>query len=153
MADKEVRNHQQGFTLLEVIIAVLVLSVGLLGIAGLQLKALQGAHLAYQRTVASLAAQDARERVWYKLAARIENEADTVCPPEEDLTAITEDGSDWHDQWEPYLRGLATDAIQSQPDCSFKVTVDWTENRFQGEGDVSTLTYEFTLPVLEEEGA
>jgi len=153
MADKEVRSHQQGFTLLEVIIAVLVLSVGLLGIAGLQLKALQGAHLAHQRTVASLAAQDARERVWYELAARIEDEAEAICPPEGDLPTITAVGSEWHDQWEPYLPGLATDAIQSQPDCSFEVTVDWTENRFQGEGDVSRLTYEFTLPVLEEEGA
>ncbi|MGM0915624.1 MAG: type IV pilus modification protein PilV [Pseudomonadota bacterium] len=153
MAGRDVRRHEQGFTLLEVIIAVLVLSVGLLGIAGLQLKALQGAHLAHQRTVASLAAQDARERVWYELAARIESEADTVCPPEEDLTTITAVGSEWHDHWEPYLPGLVTDAIEPQPDCSFEITVDWTENRFQNEGDVSRLTYEFTLPVLEEEGA
>jgi type IV pilus assembly protein PilV len=53
----------RGFTLLEVLIAVLLLSVGLLGIAGLQLLSKQSNFEALQRTTASMLAQDIIERM------------------------------------------------------------------------------------------
>ncbi len=57
-----------GFTLLEVLVALLVLSVGTLGCVALQLNALQATHSAYQRSLASLIAADAGERLWQGLA-------------------------------------------------------------------------------------
>ncbi len=57
-----------GFTLIEALVALLVLSIGLLGVAAMQLEALQGAHAAYQRSIASLAAQDVQERLWAEVA-------------------------------------------------------------------------------------
>ncbi len=68
---KRQRNSgsQSGFTLIEALVALLVLSIGMLGVAAMQLKALQGAHVAYQRSIASLAAQDAQERLWAEVAA------------------------------------------------------------------------------------
>lgn len=53
-----------GFTLLETLIALLVLSFGLLGLAGLQLKTLQSSHSSYQRGLANIIAADAVERLW-----------------------------------------------------------------------------------------
>ncbi|MCA1806114.1 MAG: type IV pilus modification protein PilV, partial [Xanthomonadaceae bacterium] len=47
-----------GFTLLEVLIALLVLSVGTLGCVALQLNALKATHSAYQRSLASLIVAD-----------------------------------------------------------------------------------------------
>lgn len=54
---------QRGVTLLEVLIAVLVLAVGLLGLAALQARALQENQGAYQRTQASILAYDMLDRM------------------------------------------------------------------------------------------
>lgn len=56
-------QHQTGVSLLEVLIAVLVLSVGLLGIAGLQTANLRNTQSAHQRTVAVLLATSMGERI------------------------------------------------------------------------------------------
>lgn len=52
------RYHYQGFSLLEVLIAIVVLSVGLLGLAGLQFSALRGNNQTYERSQAHLLAQE-----------------------------------------------------------------------------------------------
>ncbi len=49
---------QDGFTLLEVLVAIMVLSLGLLGLAGLQATSLQANHSAYLRTQASVLSYD-----------------------------------------------------------------------------------------------
>ncbi|MDT8991413.1 type IV pilus modification protein PilV [Curvibacter sp. APW13] len=46
------RRGSKGVTLIEILIAVLLLSLGLLGMAGLQIRALQGNHSAAQRSQA-----------------------------------------------------------------------------------------------------
>jgi type IV pilus assembly protein PilV len=56
-------HSQKGVSLLEVLIAVLVLSVGLLGIAGLQTANLRNTQSAHQRTVAVLLAASMSERI------------------------------------------------------------------------------------------
>lgn len=53
-----------GFTLLEILVALIVLSIGLLGVAALQLRSLQNSHASYERSIASLQARDLVERMW-----------------------------------------------------------------------------------------
>ena len=53
----------RGFTLLEVLVAVLVLSIGLLGLAGLMASSLKNSHSAYYRTQATWLAYDALDRM------------------------------------------------------------------------------------------
>ncbi|NOX26783.1 MAG: type IV pilus modification protein PilV [Gammaproteobacteria bacterium] len=57
------KKHNSGFTLLEVLIALLVLSVGLLGLASLQTRGLATGHNAYLRSQAVLLARDMAERI------------------------------------------------------------------------------------------
>jgi type IV pilus assembly protein PilV len=57
------KNLHVGFTLLEVLVAVLVLSFGLLGIAGLLLSTVQNNTIAAQRTTATFLAQDMADRI------------------------------------------------------------------------------------------
>lgn len=57
------RRGNKGFTLLEVLVAVLVLSIGLLGIAGLQVTGLRFNHSAYMRTQATLLAYELADRM------------------------------------------------------------------------------------------
>jgi type IV pilus assembly protein PilV len=57
------KRLNRGFTLLEVLVAVLVLSFGLLGIAGLLLATVQNNNVASQRTTATFLAQDMADRI------------------------------------------------------------------------------------------
>lgn len=68
IANSNVTNNK-GFTLLEVLIAVLILSIGLLGIAGLQAKGLQFNHSAYLRTQATFLAYDIADRMRANMVA------------------------------------------------------------------------------------
>ena len=54
----------KGVTLVEVLIALVVLSIGVLGAAALQLESLKAAHYSYQVTVANLIAKDIKEKLW-----------------------------------------------------------------------------------------
>ena len=60
---KNNRSAQQGFTLVEVLVALVVLSIGLLGIAALQVKAQNYSQDAYFRTQATVIAHDILERI------------------------------------------------------------------------------------------
>src|SRR5664280_455779 len=56
-------NKNSGFTLLEVLIAMLVLAVGLLGLAGLQATSLRNNQSAYNRSQATQLAYDLADRM------------------------------------------------------------------------------------------
>lgn len=53
----------RGFSLLEVLVAIVVLSIGLLGLAGLMASGLKNAHSAYHRTQATWLAYDVLDRM------------------------------------------------------------------------------------------
>lgn len=55
--------RQRGFTMLEVLIAVLVFSLGMLGLAGLLIFAIQSNHVAYLRTQATFLAHNMADRM------------------------------------------------------------------------------------------
>jgi type IV pilus assembly protein PilV len=56
-------SRQQGFTLLEVLVTVIIVAIGLLGVAGLQVAGMRSNHSAYLRTQASIAAYDLVDRM------------------------------------------------------------------------------------------
>ena len=59
----EMMRNQEGFSLIEVMIALIILSVGLLGIAGLQLTSVQGNAFSSHVTQASILAQNKLENL------------------------------------------------------------------------------------------
>lgn len=56
-------THQRGATLIEVLVAIVILSVGLLGLAGLQTISVQSNYSAYYRSQASILAADITDRM------------------------------------------------------------------------------------------
>lgn len=56
-------KHDAGFTLVEILVSVLVLGIGLLGLAGLQTTGLKSNHSANLRTQATLLAYDMADRI------------------------------------------------------------------------------------------
>lgn len=59
---------QSGFTLLEIMVAIVVLSLGLLGLAGLQAASLRNNQNAYYRGIATQQAYDMADRIRANLA-------------------------------------------------------------------------------------
>lgn len=59
----------KGFTLIEVLVALLIFAIGMLGLAGLQLKAHQSSSFAHGRTNATLAVSGLAERMRSNLTA------------------------------------------------------------------------------------
>lgn len=76
---KQFKKHSQhGFTLLEVLIALLILSIGLLGLAALQTTGLRSNQMANMRTLATQAAYDITDRMRAnELAMGVDRDPDT----------------------------------------------------------------------------
>ncbi|SFU91386.1 type IV pilus modification protein PilV [Halomonas korlensis] len=138
MAFRPLRQH--GFTLIEALVALLVLSIGLLGVAAMQLEALKSAHAAYQRSIASLAAQDAQERLWGQLA--LDGGACPTWANANDIGGV--DVTSWDASWAEYLPDFNSDeagtggsvtAVVPNNECEFSITVSWSEGRFSDEGN------------------
>ncbi len=61
--DFSCQHQHKGFTLIEVLIAIVILSIGLLGVAAMQIRALQYNHDAYLRSQITNLATDISERI------------------------------------------------------------------------------------------
>lgn len=128
------RSCARGFSLIEALVAVLVLALGLLGVAAMQLKALQSSHVSFQRTVATMAAQDAVERLWVDLGEKTLQ----ACPDADPVG--------WKSDWADHLTFRDVTAItEDLASCEYGITVGWVDDRFGAE-DVSTLEYRIKLP-------
>lgn len=91
------KGRQSGFTLLEVLVAIVVLSIGLLGLAGLMATSLRNNQSAYHRSQAVLLAYDISERMRANRPAALTNAYDitigTAAPAGTDMAAT--DIAEW----------------------------------------------------------
>lgn len=132
--------RQGGFSLIEALIALIVLSIGLLGAAALQINALHSAVSGYQSALVSVAALDAQQRVW-KLRAEA-----SACPDD-----LTDERDNWRTQWfadeiDHPLRHISeadADITIEENDCQFKVRV-----ALPAEGDETPGLFNYTFEVL-----
>ncbi|SEN23691.1 prepilin-type N-terminal cleavage/methylation domain-containing protein [Halomonas caseinilytica] len=127
-----IARSQRAFTLLEALVALLVLSVGLLGMATVQLESLRGAHAGYQRGLASLAAQDAVELLWSRLEAG-------RCP------GLGGEAARWEARWRAWIPGLRGRVEPDGDDCTYVVTLEWEASRLVDESETS-FVYTTRLP-------
>src|SRR5690554_51723 len=126
-------SQQSGFTLIEALVALLVLSIGLLGAATMQLKSLQGAQSGYQRAVASLAAQDAVERLW----AQFDSEHN-------ECNGLAGEAAEWEQLWQDSIPGLSGTVEPAADDCTFHIVLAWEAS--PGDTGEPHLAYTAKLP-------
>ena len=133
------RRHRAaaGFTLLEVLIAVLVLSIGLLGLAGLQITSLKFNHSAYMRTAATNLAYDMTDRMRVNRGQALTGAYDGVDFPDPPLACdptLIPDGSAAQDilTWRHALicaLPAGTGSIERTDGNLVTITVRWDDTR------------------------
>ncbi len=154
------KKHHTGFTLLEVLVALLVLSVGLLGLASLQTRGLATGHNAYLRSQAVLLTRDIAERIRannnYVLATKdavtteysvsYEREygntncVDNPCTPTEMARFDV-------DQWLSALAGTlpAGDGQITKNELNYQITVRWDTRRSGDIDDFKSYTLNLSM--------
>lgn len=136
--------RQHGFTLIEALVALVILLLGLMGIAAMQLDALHSANRSYQHSVATLAAVDAQERLWETLL---------TLPPADDCKDISLSSvrSSWQTHWgsDSPSNPLRSADLDLEPigdsDCDYKITVKLDDAEADDEG-YGTVNYTMRLP-------
>ena len=89
---------EAGFTMIEILVALVILSIALLGLAGLQITSLQGGNNAYLRSQATLYTQDVIERMRANRTAAIAENYDITLAagiPAATGTVAEADINDW----------------------------------------------------------
>jgi type IV pilus assembly protein PilV len=143
---------QHGFNLLEVLIAIVVLAIGLLGLAGLQNFSLKATHQSYQRTQATVMIHEIIERMRANPSAlatyAVPTPTDTVTGPDCAVASCTPPALALHDLRELTTAMTSTSGLgpsgrlQIEQAASFgggtlaKVTLTWVES--YGKDDTGT---------------
>ncbi|OYW15342.1 MAG: type IV pilus modification protein PilV [Hydrogenophilales bacterium 12-64-6] len=152
------RMKQSGFTLLEVLVAVLVLAIGLLGLAGLMTASVRNNQSAYQRTQATWLAYDIVDRMRVDRAAALASNYNTalgspaICaatPVLAGATMAANELTDWKNQVACALPA-GDGAIAVQANRSVTITVQWNDSRGIGQhntatGNAGNSTQQFTI--------
>lgn len=132
-------NRSQGFTLIEVLVAVIVLAIGLLGVAGLQTVSMQQTAASDSRSIAILHAQTMAERI----------RSIRGVPPEGDVEA-------WLEEVRADLGADSQGEVQADGANAAVISLQWVErmNRLdphggdpQGGGSPEQVTSDFSLSV------
>lgn len=126
-------HKHRGFTLLEVLIALLVLSIGLLGLAALQTSGLRSNQMATMRTLATQIAYDMTDRMRANPTGM--NNSEYVITTAQAPAATTATGTalddltEWRAQVARLPGGLSSITRSAGPPVTHEITVYWDEER------------------------
>lgn len=132
------KARQSGFTLLEILVAIVVLSIGLLGLAGLMATSMRNNHSAYQRTQATWLAYDVIDRMRVNRAAALTESYDiplaTATSPSAGLAKL--DIDDWKTTLERTLPAGDGSVDVTPGTRAVTVIIQWNDTRGTG-GDAA----------------
>jgi type IV pilus assembly protein PilV len=135
-----------GFTLVEVLVALIVLSIGMLGIAALYLESLRASRQALVRTQAVTLASDIADRIRANRAPANAYDCAGTCDAGEGVGLAITDLNEWRTAVAAQLPGGTTSityaaAGPNAPNI-YVVTVSWTEI-----GYADPLTYQLRVEI------
>ena len=151
---------QKGFSLVEVLIALVIMSVGMLGIAGLYVQSMQAGRTSMFRHHAVTLAGDVADRIRanptagaaYNHAANATGTNNNCVAQGTDCTAAQMAANDiftWQNQADDTLPGgdvaVAFTAAAGNNPPTYQITITWDEPNPLGG---VTPSYSFTIPVL-----
>lgn len=135
-------KNQTGFTLLEVLVAIVVLSLGLLGLAGLQAATLRNNQIAYYRAIAIQQTYDMADRIRANqagVAAGAYDALNATIPADPDCIANVCSAAQMaaadHSQWNnnnARMLPAGSGTVVAAAGRSFDIRVNWNENTESG---------------------
>lgn len=144
-----------GLSLIEVLIALVVLSIGLTGMAALHLNSLQSVHSAHYRSMASAISLDFEERLWLEVSTASDADLVDGCPNTSHVAdelleywSNPQSGWDWSDAEKlqlPNLQVSVGDAVAGEAWTEIPITLAWAENRFR---DQEMESFDYTVRVV-----
>lgn len=140
-------HHQRGVGIVEIMIAVLVLSIGLLGLAGLQMRTLRNSESSMQRGVAVIETHAVADAMRADRQNAIDGDFDLALDADAPTgTTFAEVAlAGWRKNIENSLGSGATGSV----DCNgtlCDITIRWNDSRGSGDAD-ELATYEITTQV------
>lgn len=143
-------SKQRGFTLVEALITAIVMAVGLLGLAGLQIAGMKSNHSAYLRSQATIASYDLLDRMRANPGSFVGKH----------FTSDDDSGVEEFEDWKAVLAGLPeqadADVPQAEVNClnsafcgdgNCEIVIRWNDSRGERtdeatrQGVVETLTF------------
>lgn len=126
------REQNKGFTVVEVIVAMVVLAIGLLGMASLVMTSMQSNQGAYLRSQASMLAGDMAERIRANRGQAISYvsnsqpgaESCSTCTPAQQANA---DLYQWWNNLTTAIPGATARITAPTPD-NYLITINWSES-------------------------
>ena len=161
-------NSQQGFALLEALIAMFITAGVLLGLGVLHIKSVQQSALTTQRTIASIQANDLIDRMWASVCS-LDNSTG-----QPDTTKVNAIKTQWQNRWKvednesDFVEELTSDQIALHNRMNgwsgnleivdatkrrYKITIQWENSKAKWyEADPATkesFIYYFSVPKCE----
>lgn len=161
-------NSQQGFALLEALIAMFITAGVLLGLGVLHIKSVQQSALTTQRTIATIQANDLIDRMWASVCS-LDNS--TGQPDTDKVNTIK---TQWTNRWKvtenqsSFVNGLTTEQIAlhnrmngwsgnleivNATERRYKITIQWENSKAKwyesNPADKESFIYHFSIPKCE----
>lgn len=142
-------RKEAGATLIEVLVAMVVLAIGLLGLAGLQATSVQSNHSAYYRSQATILASDLADRMRANRTEALTNAYLVNFPPsstthsEGSGTAAQNDISEWLNQLGRTLPEGTGRVVKNN--TLVTISIRWNDTRGQIKGVDDTSTHNATF--------
>jgi type IV pilus assembly protein PilV len=140
------RKHQTGFGLVEVLVALLIVSIGLLGIAGLQVMALKNVGSSMERSQAVIQTYSYLDLLRANRAEAVISNLDLpmTCDPENLAGSLVEQRK-WITQLQETLGPQACGQVECLGDGKCTITVQWDDSRAEGGDEEQQLVTETML--------
>ena len=161
-------NLQQGFALLEALIAMFITAGVLLGLGVLHIKSVQQSALTTQRTIASIQANDLIDRMWASVCS-LDNSTG-----QPDTTKVNAIKTQWENRWKvtgntsSFVNGLTPEQIALHNRMNgwsgnleivdatkrrYKITIQWENKKAKwyeaNPADKESFIYYFSIPKCE----
>lgn len=141
------QRRDRGVSLIEVLVTVAVLSIGLLGVAALQLRAIKTSEAAFQRTIANIQAQDLVERYW---AGACEMQSALKRRAIEDMWRDAQSANPVLPVWQANVQAILNPALPLQELNFYQLNISWSDRGANATDTArTTFQYRFISPLAE----